>query len=242
MLAVYAIIMRMVENSIYRVSYDKRRQLEHRIFLVTAIVVVIFAVISLFMHFVLYPVRSLSDSMAPDIPAGSIELVSPLFTNPHRGDVVLIRGRNESNEHSFPMQLLSMVCRFVSAQQWEPFRSDSPTGEKSVLRRIVALPGDTIYLNNYVLYVKPKGSSHFLTEFELTESKYNVNISAVPVQWDFELGSAGKMNELLLGENQYFVLGDNRIECSDSRVWGPVTRSDIVAGALLKYFPRLYVF
>ena len=224
-------------DSIYAISYDMRRKLYHKVFLITGIVVLVFLVVSLFMHFVFRPVRSLSDSMAPDIPAGSTELVTPLFASPHRGDVVLVRGRNEGSRPGFFVRLASSVCRFVTAQQWQPFKGDSPTGEQRVLRRVVALPGDTIYLNNYVLYVKPRGQTHFLTEFELTESKYNVNISAVPVQWDFELGAAGNMGEMVLGESQYFVLGDNRIESADSRTWGAVSRSDILAEALLVYFP-----
>ena len=224
-------------DNLYAISYDARRQLEHRIFIIVGIVVLVFAVVSLFMQFIFRPVRTLSDSMAPDIPNGSVELVTPLFTTPHRGDVVLVRGRNEQARPSFPVRFISRICRFITAQQWQPFKGDSPTGNQTVLRRIVALPGDTIYLNNYVLYVKPRGETHFLTEFELTESKYNVNISAVPVQWDFELGAAGNMGERTLSDNQYFVLADNRIESADSRVWGAIPRSDIVAEALFVYFP-----
>lgn len=224
-------------DSIYAISYDARRQLEHRIFAVVGVLLLLFAVISLFMQFVFRPVRINSDTMAPDVPNGSIELVTPLFTTPHRGDVVLVRGRNEAAQRSFFIRMAGHICRFVSAQQWQPFQGVSPSGNQALLRRIVALPGDTIYLNNYVLYVKPRGQTHFLTEFELTESKYNVNISAVPVQWDFELGAAGKMDELTLSDNQYFVLGDNRIESVDSRLWGAISRNDILAEALFVYFP-----
>ena len=43
--------------------------------------------------------------------------------------------------------------------------------------------------------------------------------------------------DMVLGPNQYFVLGDNRGDSSDSRVWGPVPRQNIIGKALLVYWP-----
>ena len=42
---------------------------------------------------------------------------------------------------------------------------------------------------------------------------------------------------IILGENEYFVLGDNRVAVSDSRLWGAVSKQDIRGKIILKYFP-----
>ena len=104
-------------------------------------------------------------------------------------------------------------------------------------RRVVALPGDTVYINNYVVFVKPQGQSHFLTEFELTKTKYNLSLPLVPDYVDTTIGSMGQTEEFTLGANEYYLLGDNRLECTDSRLWGPVQKNSMVGKALLVYFP-----
>lgn len=44
-------------------------------------------------------------------------------------------------------------------------------------------------------------------------------------------------SEFVLGEDQYFVLGDNRAASFDSRSWGPITRGDIIGKARFRFWP-----
>ena len=42
---------------------------------------------------------------------------------------------------------------------------------------------------------------------------------------------------VMLGRDEYFVLGDNRPNSSDSRVWGPLPRSDIIGRVDVRLLP-----
>lgn len=113
----------------------------------------------------------------------------------------------------------------------------SRMGNENLIRRVIGVPGDEIYMRDYVVYIKPRGEKFFLTEFELVEKPYNTEINAAPALWDMTVGVAGTFDTISLGENEYFVLGDSRNSSVDSRLWGAVCAKDIRAVALLQYFP-----
>ena len=47
----------------------------------------------------------------------------------------------------------------------------------------------------------------------------------------------GKDDIITLGSDEYFVMGDNRLASSDSRVWGILPKHDIIGHAWLRAFP-----
>ena len=217
-------------------SYQEKKAKQRRFWSIFAFVIVVFVVINLVLHFVLFPVKQNSISMLPDIPKESVIMTSPLGKNYDRGDVVLMNSRKIHDETL--LEKLSNICvSFFTGQQIFTNESNSIPGTKQKIRRIVGLPGDTIYMRDYVLYIKPEGEKHFLTEFEITDKEYDVTFYVAPESWDSSIGAKGSFDQITLGEDQYFVLAGNRKASDDSRLWGPVTKDDISSKALFCYFP-----
>lgn len=221
-------------KDIYSVSYKMKKELYAKIWTVIAVVLACIGFVSLVMNFLIYPAVSRSDSMEPCLSEQSTVLVSPLVKTPNRGDVMLVQ-YTPKEKRPFFVSSLDFIFRLFTAQRFSPFKAENSMDR--AFRRVVALPGDTVYINNYVVFVKPQGQSHFLTEFELTKTKYNLSLPLVPDYVDTTIGSMGQTEEFTLGANEYYLLGDNRLECTDSRLWGPVQKSSMVGKALLVYFP-----
>ena len=87
------------------------------------------------------------------------------------------------------------------------------------IKRIIGLPGETVVLTQGTVSVQKTSG-----ESVLLEESYVVN-----------QGSANQSYKVPAGE--YFVMGDNRPESSDSRTWGFVPRANIVGRAFLRLLP-----
>ena len=223
-------------KNIYEIAYELRMELYHKIFVVTSIIVAFFLVTSLFLHFILFPVLVRSTSMEPGIPADTAIFVTPLVSKPSRGDVVLLKAL-EAQDRGLHKKFIDLLVGFVSLQHYFPFDNSPAVSGHSCVRRVFAVPGDTIYMQDYMLYIKPAGASQYLTEYEVIEKEYEARIEAAPAGWDTELGVIGSMEPITLEKNEYFVLCDNRNSGVDSRMWGIISGDTIRGRVLLAYFP-----
>lgn len=99
-----------------------------------------------------------------------------------------------------------------------PFRYEEKT---YYIKRIIGLPGETIYIDEYgIIYI----DGNILTE------SYGKEVIADP----------GRAYEAItLGEDEYFVMGDNRNNSSDSRdpVVGNIHRDELIGKAWVRIWP-----
>lgn len=87
-----------------------------------------------------------------------------------------------------------------------------------IVKRVIALPGDTIYCKDEVVYVNDQPIDEPYLENDFAENIQNTSSSLI-FNEDFEKHT--------LGEDEYWLMGDNRINSTDSRMFGAVNRSQI---------------
>jgi signal peptidase I len=90
------------------------------------------------------------------------------------------------------------------------------------IKRIIGLPGETVDIKNGTVTIvnsaEPKG-------FELKEPY----VESVHASHD--------TLHVALKPTEYFVMGDNRAQSSDSRIWGPLDKHFIVGRPIVRLFP-----
>lgn len=96
--------------------------------------------------------------------------------------------------------------------------STGPDKKHYLVKRVVAVPGDTIEVQNHVLYVNGEAQNEPYTDVQIEDR-------------DFA--------EIQLGDDEYFVMGDNRHygRSKDSRSFGSVHKKDIVGRAEFVFWP-----
>jgi signal peptidase I len=86
--------------------------------------------------------------------------------------------------------------------------------EKDYIKRIIGLPGEEVSIHDNVVYVNGRS----------LDEPYIRTPTSYTGTWT-------------VGPDQYFVLGDNRNNSSDSHDWGMLDRELIVGKAWLSYWP-----
>jgi signal peptidase I len=154
-----------------------------------------------------------------------------------RGSAVLVdMGRERSIK--LPLRIIDGVVRFFTGQQVSIFSGEG----QYYIKRVVGLPGDEIYMADFVFRVKPAGGLYSLTEFELSEKPYHPAIPQIPALWNESLPFSGTMDKIVLGPDECFVVSDDRGNTNDSRTWGPIPTSYITAKAVLRFWPVTKIF
>lgn len=91
---------------------------------------------------------------------------------------------------------------------------DEKEDEEIIIKRIIALPGETIKIQNGKIYINDK--------------EYND---------EFAYGDTSDYEQVTLGENEYFILGDNRLISKDSRYFGTITEDEIIGKIVFRFWP-----
>jgi signal peptidase I len=86
--------------------------------------------------------------------------------------------------------------------------------DKDFIKRVIGLPGETVTIESGI-----------------------VRINGVALEEPYIVGGATYDYSTVLGEDQYFVLGDNRNNSNDSHTWGGLDSEYIIGRAMAVYWP-----
>jgi signal peptidase I len=95
-----------------------------------------------------------------------------------------------------------------------------------LIKRVIALAGETVSIKDCKVFIDGELlEESYLNDYDLAESELE-DRCRVPV-----------MDDLVIPKNQLFVMGDNRPQSFDSRMFGPIEQSLVVGRAFVIIWP-----
>jgi signal peptidase I len=101
---------------------------------------------------------------------------------------------------------------------------DSPAGEKQLIKRVIGLPGDRVFIKDGFITIYNKDNLGGFNPDKSGLYKIKANFTS------------GDVN-ITLQKNEIFVCGDNRPNSEDSRAFGPVNVNNIVGKLSIRLLP-----
>lgn len=209
---------RILELQIKVETQREKRSRLRELLLTLFLCMVVSLVTAAFLQYVIRPIKILGPSMMDTLQDGDIVLLNKVttrFLEPQRYDIIVFRpDTGRFSEYGVRMEEENV----------------------SFVKRIIGLPGE-------VVYIDPDGRIHiaesfcdgeFINDYVLEENFGKEEITNCE-----RLHYATEDNPAILGEDEYFVMGDNRNNSTDSRkvYVGPIRRSQIEGIVIFRLFP-----
>lgn len=170
------------------------------------------AVAVLIKTFLIQPFYVPSESMLPTIETNDRVMVSKLnyrFADPQRGEIVVFISpfNDQVDQESIPQAVLRHILEAIGIQT---------ASADDLIKRIVAVEGDTVEIRDGVLYVNG----------ELVDEPYL-----------FQQGGMPPFGPEVVPADSVFVMGDNRAVSYDSRRFGAIPLDHVLGEAVVRIWP-----
>ncbi|MFC1687387.1 signal peptidase I, partial [Patescibacteria group bacterium] len=129
----------------------------------------------------------------------------------------------EPNFHDYEYILVDKITyRFEEPQRGDVIVANIPEHDGFLIKRLIGLPGERVSISDGAVTIH---NNEFPDGFVLNESYLGQGIS-----------TSGTYN-IVLDNNEYFFMGDNRPVSLDGRYYGPVTIDEIEGRAWFRIWP-----
>jgi len=171
-------------------------------------------------QFLVKPFRIPSESMEPTLDVGQrvlVDRVSPRFGDPQRGDIIVFKppqGADDDAEVQCAEEKPGAPCA----------RAVNERSDTNFIKRVVGVGGDELYVQRGRVLLKGKDG-----RFHQQKESF--------IRPDEACETCNLRTPIKIPKGRFFMMGDNRGNSTDSRVWGPVPKDWIIGGAFFTYWP-----
>lgn len=107
-----------------------------------------------------------------------------------------------------------LLYKMAKIDRYDIVVLDEEYDNEIIIKRIIGLPGETVEIKSGQIYING----------EVIEDEY-------------AYGDTSDYERVTLKDDEYFILGDNRLISKDSRYFGPIKKDDLLGEVVLRIWP-----
>lgn len=125
-----------------------------------------------------------------------------------------VRVDGDSMKNTLKNGDILLLYKLSSIDRFDIIVLDEEKDNEKIIKRVIGLPGETVAIKKGKIYINDK-----------------------VIDDDYAYGQTSDYNKVTLRDNEYFILGDNRLISKDSRYFGPIKDNEIKGKIVFRLFP-----
>lgn len=107
-----------------------------------------------------------------------------------------------------------LLYKLAKIDRYDIVVLDEEYDNEIIIKRVIGLPGETVEIKNNKIYINDE-----------------------EIEDEYAYGQTSDYDKTTLAEDEYFILGDNRLISKDSRTFGPIKSNSIKGQTIVRFWP-----
>ena len=125
-----------------------------------------------------------------------------------------VRVDGDSMKNTLKNGDILLLYKLSSINRFDIIVLDEEKDNEKIIKRVIGLTGDTVAIKKGKIYINDK-----------------------VIDDEYAYGETSDYDKVTLGDDEYFILGDNRLISKDSRYFGPIKEKEIKGKIVFRLFP-----
>lgn len=125
-----------------------------------------------------------------------------------------VRVDGDSMKNTLKNGDILLLYKLSSIDRFDIIVLDEEKDNEKIIKRVIGLPGETVAIKKGKIYINDK-----------------------VIDDEYAYGETSDYDKVTLKDDEYFILGDNRLISKDSRYFGPIKDNEIKGKIVFRLFP-----
>ena len=125
-----------------------------------------------------------------------------------------VRVDGDSMKNTLKNGDILLLYKLSSINRFDIIVLDEEKDNEKIIKRVIGMPGETVAIKKGKIYINDK-----------------------VIDDEYAYGETSDFDKVTLADDQYFILGDNRLISKDSRYFGPIKENEIKGKIVFRLFP-----